>query len=378
MALSQDDILSLPAPLVQSFRQMEHDAVGKISKHIGDVGKITVTDLNRVNELQRIGYNVSEIQRDIATTIGKSEQEIYNIFSDAAKEEYTKYRKEYDFSGAQYVPFAENKRLQELVEQISTATYGTFVNISRTTTIGLVGADGKLRPISETYQRSIDYAIMQVRTGQVDFHTAMRGTIKEMASNGLSYVEYETGYTRRLDSTVRMNLLGGMAQLSHAQAEMIGREFGADGMEISFHNGYRPTHDFGGQQFPMDEYRMDILPKMEEPNCYHRSFPIIIGVSTPTYSKVELEKLIAQNEKEREFEGKMYDSYDAQQKQRRYETAIREQKDLINTFEESGDEKGLQRAQIRLRQLNASYKDFSKAMEISTQPKRVTVLRKAK
>ena len=44
---------------------------------------------------------------------------------------------------------------------------------------------------------------------------------------------YDSGRSLRLDSAARMNVLGGLARLSHAQAELMGREFGADGYEVT-------------------------------------------------------------------------------------------------------------------------------------------------
>jgi hypothetical protein len=200
----------------------------------------------------------------------------------------------------------------------------------------------------------------------------MRQSVKAMADNGLVQVSWASGYKRRLDSSVRMNILGGLANLSHAQAEIIGKEIGADGSEISFHSGFRPTHDFGGKQFTLQQYRQDILPLMQEPNCYHRSFPVILGVSAPAYSQAELDALNAKEREIRQFEGKSFNAYDAQQQQRRYETAIRRQKDRITAFEAVGDGDALRNTQIKLRRLNASYRAFSNATGLRVKHNRLT------
>lgn len=375
--LTEAEIFALPQPLVEHFQNLERYVVTSVSKHVANIGELTATDMHRLDELQRIGYNLDKIQSEIAESIGKSEQSMRDIFAKASQVEYEDTKHLYDFSGARYIPFNENERLQELISQISHATYSTFVNISRTTGFvasGQLKVGGGFLPLSEYYQRIVDYAILQVRTGQVDFHSAMRSSLRTMAGNGLSFVDYESGHRRRLDSALRMNMLGGMAQLSHAQAEMIGRGFGADGYEITWHSGFRPTHDFGGKQFSEQEYATDILPLMQEPNCYHRSFPIIMGISTPAHSRQQLQELNKAEQELSYFEHRGYNAFDARQKQRRYEAAIRRQKDYINAFDASGDKEALQNAKIKLRRLNSSYKDFSKAMELSTHPKRTTAM----
>jgi hypothetical protein len=77
--------------------------------------------------------------------------------------------------------------------------------------------------------------------------------------------------------------------------------------------------------------------------------------------QAELDALNAKEREIRQFEGKSFNAYDAQQQQRRYETAIRRQKDRITAFEALGDDEALRNAQIKLRRLNACYRAFSNA-----------------
>jgi len=62
-------------------------------------------------------------------------------------------------------------------------------------------------------------------------------------------------------------------------AELAIQETGADGVYISWHEGHRESHDFGGQTFTVAEYRERVLPKLREPNCYHRPYPVFLSAT---------------------------------------------------------------------------------------------------
>ena len=53
-------------------------------------------------------------------------------------------------------------------------------------------------------------------------------------------MDYESGYARRLDSSVRSAILGGQAEMSRRQAILtagqwfVGEQIGADGWEITY------------------------------------------------------------------------------------------------------------------------------------------------
>lgn len=416
--LSEEALQALPEPLWKTFQQLEINIITTICTHIGSIGELTATDIHKLDELQRIGFNLAEIQADIAKTVNKSEKQIYDIFYKASEIEYNGQKANYDLTGIKFIPFAENKQLQELVQNISRATFVQFVNISSTSGFvnarnakGVIVQGGIWQPLDKYYQSVIDYGIIQVRTGQTDFHSAMRSTIKQMTDNGLTFIEYNldnkpvyfeinekgkkkfyyaneegkreyiefdpTGkryYKRRLDSSVRSGMLGGQARLSHAQSEIIGEEIGADGMEITYHSNPRPSHVWiGGIQVNMKRYFNDVLPLMGEPNCYHRSYPIVLNISTSTYTKKELNELNSKDAEPREWQGKKLTGYETTQIQREYELRIRQQKDRAVAFRFSQDTEGEQQARGKMKAIQTEYKQFSESVELSIKLNRIQV-----
>ena len=372
------------------FQRLETDAVTKIAKHIGKVGKVTVTDTHRLRELSRIGRDVEEIERSIAEAAGIAQEEVSAYMRKAAEQEYNDLQDAAKKSGGKTVPFRENDDAQTLLDA---AIASINVNIkslsglsaSLSGTTGFKDANGVFTPLSNYYQNTVDYAVMQVRTGQADFYSAMRGSLRAMADHGLQTnadgerrVSYNNAdkraYSRRLDSSVRNAVSGGLQRLGQQYAQLLGESFGADGMEISWHPGARPSHvDFAGQQYNMKEYEEICVPLLNDYNCMHHAFPILLGISSPSIPADELERLNAKDAEEQEFEGRGYNAYEARQMQRRMETAIRKQKDRAMAFKASGDKKAERTAKAKATALNQKYRQFSQAMGIKPASVRASV-----
>lgn len=385
--LAESQLRALAEPLWRNFQRLESDLIERICIRIREIGELSATDAHRLDELRRIGFNLTAMQREIASVLNISTSQVYDIFVRAAEMEYNGVRANFALSGREFVPFAENEQLQRLIESYARAAEEGLRNLAHTTgfmnprdPFGRMIRDAtgniapRFQPLSEYYQSVIDYATLQVRTGQTDFDSAMRQTIRAMADHGFTSVDYESGYHRRMDTAVRANLMDAQARLSMAQAELVGQQFGADGMEVSWHSGARPSHVWiGGIQVTMDEFYSEVQPVMEEPNCYHRAYPIIMGISPPTHTQSELDALNARDAEEHEFSDKSYNAYKAQQRQREYETAIRKWKDRTGAFKAEGDKDAAKIARARARALQAEYARFSDAVHIQIKPARTRV-----
>jgi len=66
------------------------------------------------------------------------------------------------------------------------------------------------------------------------------------------------------------------------------------GYEISWHAGHKPSHTFGGKQYTFEEMEtLGINDMLDDYNCYHWKFPVIVGETESEYSEEELERLEA-------------------------------------------------------------------------------------
>ena len=104
-------------------------------------------------------------------------------------------------------------------------------------------------------------------------------------------------------------------------------------------------------------------------NCGHVAFPIIMGVSSPQYTPEELDKFRKDNADGVEIDGEHYTGYQATQRQRAMERAIRRQKRRI-TMAAPDDEEA---ARAKLELMTQKYNQFSKAAKLRTEDERLFV-----
>ena len=243
--------------------------------------------------------------------------------------------------------------------------------------------------LKTAYNNIIDKAIISIMQGKQDYYSAMRDSLKEIGSNGI--VQYESGITRRLDSAVRMNILDGIRQVNNETAKRFGKEYGADGVEISVHAYPAPDHaDIQGRQFSdiefeklevgdiAKDYKGNIYDgadkrRISEYNCYHKIFPVVLGVSEPEYTDRELRAIQEENELGFEYNGKHYTMYEGTQLQRRLELEARKQKDTQILARASGDIELAQQSQKKINQISFRYNELCKASGLKPKKQRMSV-----
>ena len=328
--LSQEVEEKLANVLVERIEQTNTYILKRIGEAIKQISTLTPSQVYQIAQILKYGGTYNEIAKELARVSGKNVQDIYKIFEEVAKQDKLFAKQFYRYRGVQYVPYSQDIALQEQVKALAEITAMEYINFSNTTTVGYIFKDvygnKYFKDIQQTYQECIDRAILSVSQGKQDFNSAMRKTLKDLGGSGL--VVYDSGHTRRMDSAVRMNLLGGLRDLNNTITLRFGEEYGADGVEISVHENPAPDHaDIQGRQFSLEEY--DKLQAGEiaedkdgieydgadkraigEWNCYHKVFNIILGVSKPEYTDKQLNDIRESNLSGFEFEGKHYTMYE--------------------------------------------------------------------
>ena len=327
-------------------------------------------------------------------------QDIYKIFEEVAKNNKQFAKQFYKYRGIDYIPYKKDIALQNQVNSIARLTADTYLNIANTRGIGFLfrNQNGQMyfKDIQQAYYEIIDRGILAISQGKETFQTEMRRIIKDVGNNGV--VIYESGRTRRLDSAVRMNLLDGIRQVSNETAQRFAQEYNADGVEISVHSNPAPDHaDVQGRQFSNEEYKKlsdgevakdykgisrqlghsknGSYRHISEYNCYHKIFPIVLGVSKPEYTDKQLKEIQEKNEKGFEFEGKHYSNYEGTQLQRKIETEIRKAKDTQILARASEDTELIEQSQNKIRLLTRKYNDLCKASGLLPKKQRMSVSR---
>lgn len=362
--LSESYLNSLPDPIAQNMEALNQYVVERICKRIKDVGSISASDAHRLKSaIEYAGADLAAIQKELERITGLNAKELEKMFEDVAAENVDFANTYYKARGMETLKdYTENAALRSFVEAAKRTAADGVTNLSNTTMIGFKSGK-RLLPLREYYIQVIDKAITFTKTGTVDYYTAMRSTVKEMASGGLRRVTFDSGYSRRLDSQVRMNLLDGVRQLNMAMLEQTGKEFGADGVEISAHALCAPDHQrIQGKQYSLSEFER-LNRSLERPigelNCHHFTTPIVLGVSKPVYSASELREINKRSNAKVSYGGKTYTRYEAAQRQRQLETAIRYAKDERDACVAAGDKLGATQARKKSAMLTAEYKRFS-------------------
>lgn len=403
--LSDKEIEKLIQPIINRQININNYVIGVIAKRIKEIGDILPSDLYKLGALMRSGNDVQQINKRIAVLTNKQVSDIKRIIRTVALDSYIDVKRFYDYRMIPFIPFKENTELQKVVKSIATQTSNTYKNLSKAQAFMIRDLKNPkiLRPtsISDTYKTIIDEAIQANQTASIDYKTAMRRSLRQLVDSGIRNVSYNTEsgrvYTQRLDTAVRRNILDGIRAINQGVQDETGKQFGADGVEITVHE--YPAEDHApvqGHQFTLEEYAkiapapsiqldnsidtanyektdnvlFDVEGRQYEVferkigtlNCRHFTFSIIIGVFPPNYTDKELQEILDRNEKGYELSnGKKLTMYQCTQKQREMETKIRWAKDGQMAAETAGDDELANEYQAKVNKYEAEYREFSRA-----------------
>lgn len=382
--LSESYLNSLPDPIAKNMEALNQYVVERICKRIQKIGNISPSDAHRLKSaIEYAGADLQAIQKELERITGLNAKALESMFEDVAAENVDFANTYYKARGMETMKdYTENAVLRSFVEAAKRKAENGVLNLSSTEMIGFAIKKDKKTvfvPLREYYLQKINYAITLAQTGTEDYYTAMRQTIKEMAKSGIRQYEgykatFASGYSRRIDTQVRMNLLDGVRQLNMAMLEQTGKEFGADGVEISAHALCAPDHQhIQGKQYSNAEFER-LNRSLERPigemNCHHFTTPIVLGVSKPVYSASELREINKRSNAKVSYGGKTYTRYEASQRQRQMETAIRYAKDERDACVAAGDKLGATQARKKSAALTAEYKRFSEAVGLTKRMER--------
>ena len=375
--------------LLERFYQRYNKYNTKVLQVLGEAIKkfdgISPTNAHKIAQQLKYGTDINNLMAELSKLSGKSIKDIEEAF-DVIAEENVAFAEVYaKAKNMEFVDYKDNEQLKKLVKGIAGETNATFRNISRAKAIGFVlkDADGNkiFKDLKKTYNDLIDEAVFNVTTGTSDYQSAMRGVMKQLADSGVKIHEekvgYKSGYNIRIDSAVRQNVLTGIRQVNLEVQKQVGRDFGADGVEISAHSPCAEDHlPIQGKQFSNAEFKK-LNASLERPigeyNCRHFVFSIVLGVNQPSYTNKQLNQMNRESQSIIEYEGKKYTSYEATQVQRKLETAIRKEKDRQIIARSSGDKDGVSIAQKNITTLTHKYNDFSKNAGLNTYKNRLAV-----
>lgn len=369
MALYPSDLERIPESIVQIYQELEEYIIKDFARRIAKAGKITSSAEWQAIRAEEIGISTKYIKDEVQRILKLSDKAIDNLFKESALKSITNDNKIFEAGGLDGIKIEEHQKLKELIDTYIKQTKGELSNF--TNSLGFAERiNGKIvySSIAKFYQKHLDLAQMKVQTGVASYNTAVKEAVKKLTDSGIRYVNYESGWSNNIDVAVRRAVLSGTNQMATKMVDYNCDVLGIELIEVSAHSGARLSH----QEWQGEVYTRGIATADYEnfedatnygeadglcgANCRHTYAPYIEG-TVRTWSKEDLEKF--KNETT-EYEGKSYTEYEANQKQRQYERAIRQTKRELIGYKSAGLKDDFNTSATKLQQQKRAYESFSK------------------
>lgn len=379
--LTSGEIEAVSMALDEPLKALEMRIMEDIVRRIKINSEITRSADWQIDRLSQLGMSMKEIENHIQTALDFSDDDMRKMYSGIIGSGYARDKKLYEAVGAEFIPFEQNHELQQLISAVSSQTNATLQNITQSLGFAVRQPSGKLQfvKLADYYQKTIDSAMLDIASGAFDYNTILKRTVREMTNSGLRTVSYASGCSNRVDAAARRAVMTGMSQITAKVNENNAESLGTDMFEVTWHSGARPEHQvWQGKWYTRKQLEtvcgLGTVTGLCGANCYHDYYPVIPGISEPTYTDKELAELNAKENTPIEYNGKKYTRYEALQRQRRLETTMRAQRQEIKLLKDGGaSEEDLINARARYRVTSHEYAIFSQAMGIPQQRDRVTI-----
>ena len=372
-----EELTKIPEKIESLFLGMQDRIMRDVVRRIKKTGGITSTADYQLERMQVLGNSSEFLEAEIKRLLNLSYPELFELYDDVVNKEYVRNQKLYEQINAAYIPYEKNETMQNWVGAVIQQTEGELENITASLGFSLVYAGKRVfTPFSKYYQEYLDRACMDIVTGAFDYNTVLRRVVTEMTNSGIRTVDYASGRSNRIDVAARRAVLTGVHQLSAKINEQVAKELGTDSYEVTWHSGHRPTHWWGGRVYTrqqlVDVCRLGEVTGLCGANCRHSYYAFVPGISVRTYTDEQLEDMEVKEQKIKVWNGREYNVYQATQKQRQMETAMRAQREKVQLLKDGGADKDvvmIEKAKYQ-GQLD-EYARFSKKMGLKQERERI-------
>lgn len=395
--LSDDAINKLVQPIADRQEKINTFVISTIATKVREIGELSPSDINKLKILTSVGADIKQINAELAKLSNVQIRDIKTIIRNVAIDSHLDAKPLYDYRHKSFIPYEKNAKLQQLVNAIGNITANEYTNLSNSKAVGFLIRDFqnptklKFQSIGATYKSIIDEAIQASVSNVLDYRVAIRRALKQLANSGIRRIYWDSGYTQRLDTAVRRNVLEGIRAIQQAIEDENGKRINATGKELSVHANCALDHEpFQGHQFTNEEF--DKLQSNEDFidvdnvhfaavdrvigqfNCRHIAKSIIVGVSKPRYTQKQLTEIIKKNHEGYILpNGKRISLYECTQLQRQMETKIRYAKDEQIVMQKAGDIKAAKLARQKVLKYAKEYQIFSKNCGLPMSKDRIEV-----
>lgn len=377
--MREDYKKQLSGQIEKNFSDLEIRIMEDIVHRIKQTGKITSTADWQINRLRILGYSSEDIEKMLKETLDKSYPEMFELYDKVIDWEYVRNKDIYEQINAEFIPYEENEELQQLTEGFIQQSNADLKNITQSLGFYLDYGNGNpvLTPLAEVYQKYLDAACIDIVTGAFDYNSVLRRIVTQITNSGLRQIDYASGRANRVDVAARRAVMTGVSQLTGKISDMNAEKLGTEYFEIAWHGGARPSHAvWQGKVWSKKELvtvcGLGTGPGLLGWNCYHEYYPFFPGISERNWTDEWLEEQDRKENTPKNFHGKEYTLYEAKQRQRQMETAMRAQREKVKLLDSGGadpDDVMLARAKYQ-GQLN-EYSRFCKKMGLTEERERI-------
>lgn len=370
--------------------------VQTIAKRVGDIGKSTSFDkLSSLEQLARTNDDLRNIKSTINRTRKKQKDQIDEDFWDIALYMYLEAKRFYEQG---QILLQANAELMYVLEQLAKEAKQNLDSTTKNPVIVLRDMKNPSRlkayTVDEAYKSIVQEASQYALLNNVDMNIALKRTETQLFASGVRFTDNissdDAERTTSANRAIRFNVLDSMKKLINQVQTVMGKQFGANGLELSAHMAPAPDHaPAQGHQFTKKEVEkmqsgsdfqdvngntyMGFERRIGEWNCRHYFTSIKLG-TPPQYSQEQLDKILEENERGYTTpEGKHYTLYECTQIQRRYERNIRKAKEKYLMSKAFNDRQSLQPIRNRVGNLTRQYKQFSNACGLPVKSERLRV-----
>lgn len=359
---------------------LEERILQDIARRIKKTGEITSTADWQINRLRILGYSSEDIEREIKKTLDASYPEMFELYDKVIDWEYVRNKDIYEQINAEFILFEKNEQLKQITDAIIRQSLEDLENVTKSLGFYL-DYNGKkvLTPLSQVYSNYLDNACFDIVTGAFDYGSVLRRVVTQLTNSGLRKIKYGSGYASRVEVAARRAVMTGVANLTGEIADYNAKKLGTEYFEVEWHAGARPTHAvWQGRVWTKEQLYsvcgLGTVTGLLGANCYHAYYPFFPGISRRNWSDEWLEEQNRKESKPKEFRGKEYTLYEAKQRQRQMETAMRAQREKVQMLQDGGADRQevmLQKAKYQ-GQLN-EYAAFSRKMGLKEERERIYI-----
>ena len=353
--LTPEYLEQLPDEIVELYREAEDAILADMARRLTAADLWTASADWQYRKLREAGALSEDILAELSHRTGKTKAELRKLMQQAAIESMGYDEGIYESHGMTGEALSSSDALREILNAGYRATAQTMKNLTRTTA----------NTASQQFARVLDEAWMKVQSGAFSTDEAVRSAVKELAEKGVEAVTYDSGRKDTLEVAVRRAVVTGVNQTCGQLQLERAKELGTDLMELTAHEGARPSHaEWQGQivslsgrpgYLSLDDIGYGDVAGFKGANCRHDWNPWFEGMPR-TWTPEALAKL---NELKYEYDGKKLTKYEASQIRRYNERQIRKWKRVYQAQKAAGQD--TTEAAAKISQWNKRQGDFLRA-----------------